>query len=204
MAAAAPSPAAGVLRRRAFALVYLTLGWNVVESAIALLAGWRAGSIALVGFGLDSVIETIAGLALLWRLRQTGEFEEQAESIAVRVVGLTFFGLAGYVGYQSVTSLWGREQPGESVVGIVLAGLSLAVMPLLGRAKRRLAVEMDSRALAAEGMETILCAWLSASLLLGLGLNAWFGWWWADPVAALLMAGFMVREGLEVWEDENA
>jgi divalent metal cation (Fe/Co/Zn/Cd) transporter len=189
-------------RRRAVRLEYLTIVWNTAEAVVALLAGTFAGSIALVGFGLDSIIETISGAALLWRLRQQGDFEQVAESRALRIVGLTFFALAAYVGYESVSDLWFRRQPGESLVGMVLAGVSLVVMPLLGRAKRRLAVKLGSRALAADGMETLLCAYLSFTLLLGLGLNAWLGWWWADPVAALVMVGFMLREGREAWRGE--
>ncbi len=189
-------------RRRAVRLEYLTIAWNTAEAVVALLAGTFAGSIALVGFGLDSIIETISGAALLWRLRQQGDFEQVAESRALRIVGLTFFALAAYVGYESVSDLWFRRPSGESVVGMVLAGVSLVVMPLLGRAKRRLAVKLGSRALAADGMETLLCAYLSFPLLLGLGLNAWLGWWWADPVAALVMVGFMLREGREAWRGD--
>ena len=119
-------------RRRAVRLEYLTIVWNTAEAVVALLAGTLAGSIALVGFGLDSIIETISGAALLWRLRQHGDFEQVAESRALRIVGLTFFALAAYVGYESASDLWFRRQPGESLVGMVLAGVSLVVMPLLG------------------------------------------------------------------------
>lgn len=184
-------------RQRAIRLEYFTIAWNALEAAVAILAGFLAGSIALVGFGLDSIIETISGATLLWRLRQRGDFEPAAESRALRIVGLTFLLLAAYVSYESITDLWSRHQPRESLVGIVLAAVSLLVMPLLGRAKRRLAVQLNSRALAADGMETYLCSYLSFALLLGLGLNAWQGWWWADPVAALAMVAFMVREGVE-------
>ena len=190
-------------RRRAVRLEYLTIVWNTAEAVVALLAGTLAGSIALVGFGLDSIIETISGAVLLWRLRQHGDFEQVAESRALRIVGLTFFALAAYVGYESASDLWFRHPPGESLVGMVLAGVSLVVMPLLGRAKRRLAVKLGSRALAADGMETLLCAYLSFTLLLGLGLTAWLGWWWADPVAALVMVGFMLREGREAWRGDS-
>lgn len=191
------------LRRRAVRLEYLTIGWNVTEALVALAAGYLAGSIALVGFGLDSVIETVSGATLLWRLRQHGDLEQVAESRALRIVGLTFFGLAAFVGYESASDLWFRRQPEQSLVGMVLAAVSLVVMPLLGRAKRRLATRLGSRALAADGMETLLCAYLSFTLLLGLGLNAWLGWWWADPVAALAMVGFMLREGREAWRGEG-
>jgi divalent metal cation (Fe/Co/Zn/Cd) transporter len=190
-------------RRQAVRLEYFTVGWNVIEAGVAIIAGVLASSIALVGFGLDSVIETVAAVALLWRLRQRGEWKEAAaESRALRIVGATFFLLAAYVTYESVRDLWLRERPQESLIGMVLAGVSLVVMPVLGTAKRRLARRMGSRALAADGMETLLCAYLSFTLLLGLGLNAWLGWWWADPVAALAMVGFMLREGWEAFEVE--
>lgn len=188
-------------RRRAVRLEWFTVSWNTVEAAVALFAGVAAGSIALVGFGLDSVIETAAAATLLWRLRQRGALEEEAESRALRIVGVTFFLLAAYVTYESVRDLWTRQQPQESLLGIALAAVSLIVMPALGVAKRRVARRLGSRALAADAMETFLCAYLSFTLLLGLGLNAWLGWWWADPVAALAMVGFMVREGLEAFED---
>jgi len=189
-------------RQQAVRLEYFTVGWNIIEAAVALVAGVLAGSIALVGFGLDSIIETISGLTLLWRLKQRGDFEAEAESHALRIVGLTFFALAAYVSYEALTDLWRLEQPRESLVGIILAAVSLVVMPLLGRAKRRVAVRLQSRALAADGMETYLCSYLSFTLLLGLGLNAWLGWWWADPVAALAMVAFMIREGVEAFRGE--
>lgn len=194
---------AEVFRQRAIRLEYFTIGWNLTEAVVALIAGFLAGSIALVGFGLDSIIETISGATLLWRLRQRGDFERAAESRALRIVGLTFFMLAAYISYESVTDLWFGHEPKESLVGIILATVSLLVMPLLGRAKRRLAVQLNSRALAADGMETYLCSYLSFALLLGLGLNAWRGWWWADPVAALAMVAFMVREGVEAFRGES-
>lgn len=202
MDAARQSVPAELWRRQAVRLEYFTVGWNILEAAVALVAGVLAGSIALVGFGLDSIIETVSGLALLWRLRQRGDFEAEAESRALRIVGLTFFALAAYVSYESITDLWRQEHPRESLVGIILAGVSLVVMPLLGRAKRRVARQLNSRALAADGMETYLCSYLSFTLLLGLGLNAWQGWWWADPVAALAMVVFMIREGVEAFRGE--
>lgn len=191
------------LRRQALRLEYFTIAWNVAEAVVAIVAGWLAGSIALVGFGLDSIIESISGVTLLWRLRQQGELEAEAESRALRIVGLTFFLLAAYVTYEAVGDLWRRAEPGESLVGIVLAAVSLVVMPLLGHRKRRVARQLGSRALAADAMETYLCSYLSFTLLLGLGLNAWLGWWWADPVAALVMVGFMIREGLEALRPEE-
>jgi divalent metal cation (Fe/Co/Zn/Cd) transporter len=189
-------------RQQALRLEYFTVGWNVIEAAVAIAAGAAAGSIALIGFGLDSIIETASGAALLWRLRQRGEFEAAAESRALRLVGLTFFALAAYITFESLRDLRGGERPEESLVGIALAAVSLVVMPVLGVFKWRLSRQMNSRALAADGMETMVCAYLSFTLLLGLGLNAWLGWWWADAAAALAMVPFMVREGLEAFRPE--
>lgn len=187
------------LAQRAIRLEYLTVGWNIVEAAVALAAGAAAGSIALEGFGLDSIVETVSGLALLWRFKQRGLAESEAERRAARLVGLTFFALAAYVGYMAVSDLWFRRQPHFSLPGMILAAASLAVMPLLGFAKRRLAKRLRSKALRADSQETLLCACLSASLLAGLGLNGWLGWWWADPGAGLVMVLWMVREGLETF-----
>ena len=191
------------LRRRAIRLEYFTVGWNIVEAAVALVAGGWASSVALIGFGLDSIIETISGFTLLWRFQQHGLEEHRAESRAVKVVGFTFFALAGYVGYEAATDLWFRRAPEFSLPGLILAALSLAIMPVLAVAKRRVARALNSRALAADSMETLLCSYLSATLLAGLMLNGLFGWWWADPVAALGMAAFMVREGIEAWRGES-
>ncbi len=191
-----------IYRRQAIRLEYFTIAWNTLEAAVAVGAGVVAGSIALVGFGLDSVIEVTAGAVLLWRLRQRGDLEVAAEVRALRIVGLTFFALAAYVTYESLTDLWFRRQPQESLLGIILAAVSLVVMPWLGRAKRRLARRLDSPALAADGMETYLCTYLSFTLLLGLGLNAAAGWWWADPAAALAMVAFILREGVWAWRGD--
>lgn len=187
-------PAALVARGRR--LEYLTIVWNCLESLLAIGAGWLAGSIALVGFGVDSVIESLSGLALLWRL-QDGERGEQREQAALRFVGVSFLLLAAYVAFDALHSLLRREPPEASYAGIALALLSLAVMPLLARAKRRVAAQLNSRALAADSKQTDLCAWLSAILLGGLLLNALLGWWWADPVAALVMVPIIAREGIQ-------
>jgi divalent metal cation (Fe/Co/Zn/Cd) transporter len=184
-------------RRWAVWLECITVGWNALEAAVAIGAGLMVASIALVGFGLDSVVETASGLAVLWRFRQRGLAENTAELRAARFVGITFFALAAYVGYEAVTDLWMRHEARFSLPGMVLAFAALVVMPILGLAKRRLAWRLGSRALAADGMESILCAYLSATLIVGLALNGWLGWWWADPLAALLITGFMVREGIE-------
>lgn len=191
------------LRQRAIRLEYFTVGWNIVEAAVALAAGGVASSTALIGFGLDSIVETSSGVALLWRFKQRRLDDHKAESRATRLVALTFFALAAYVGYESGADLWLRRTPEFSLPGTILASLSLIVMPVLGMAKRRLARRLQSRALAADGMETLLCAYLSATLLVGLGMNGLFGWWWADPLAGLVIAGFMVREGLETWRSES-
>lgn len=193
--------------RRALALVALTAAYNALEAVIALAAGLRAGSIALIGFGLDSVIELAAALAVLYRMaaERAGAPHERVERVERRVrrfVGWTFVLLAGYVTLEAGAGLWRRETPGESVLGIALAVVSLIVMPVLAWAKLRAATALGSRALAAEARETLACAYLSACLLLGLGLHAALGWWWADPVAALGMVPWLVHEAREAMEDD--
>ena len=184
--------------RRGRRLEYLTIGWNSLEAFIAIGAGLVAGSIALVGFGFDSVIEVSSGVILLWRLSGNDE----REKIALRLIGVSFFALAAYVAFDAVKSLWFRESPEESYIGIALAALSLIVMPILARAKRRVAANLNSRALEADSRQTDICAYLSAILLAGLGLNALFGWWWADPFAALLMIPIIAKEGIEALRGE--
>ncbi len=176
-----------------------TLAYNSIEGLVAIAAGLAAGSIALVGFGLDSVIELAASVTALWRLRADFDPDrrEHAERVALRVIGALFIGLAVYIAADAGMALLRREAPNESTVGIVLAALSLIVMPLLARAKRRVAIRMGSGALAAEAKQTSLCAYLSAILLGGLLLNAILGWWWADPVAGLAMVPIVAREGIE-------
>jgi divalent metal cation (Fe/Co/Zn/Cd) transporter len=180
---------------------YFTVGWNVIEGIVAIAAGVIAGSIALVGFGLDSYIEVASGLVLIWRLRKHGfsneEEEEAAEKKAILFVGVTFFVLALYVTYESGKKLLLQEHPDESLIGIILAIVSLIVMPLLAVYKKQIAAQINSRALRADALETLACSYLSLALLLGLGANALFGWWWADPVAALAMVYFLVKEGWE-------
>jgi cation diffusion facilitator family transporter len=190
------------LLRRAVWLVGLTLAYNLVEAGIAIWAGSAAGSIALLGFGLDSVIECAASAVLLWRLSvelRGGDEErvETAERRSRRFVGLTFLALAAYILVESVVTLVSGDHPQPSVPGIVLAAVSLAVMPLLGWAKLRTAKRLGSRALQAEAEETLACAYLSLTLLVGLVLNAAAGWWWADPVAALAMVPWLLKEGVE-------
>jgi len=184
---------------------YFTVGWNVIEGVIAIAAGVIAGSIALVGFGLDSYIEVASGSVLIWRLRKHGfsdeEGEAAAESKAILFVGITFFVLALYVIYESGKTLFFQEQPGESLIGIILAIVSLMVMPFLAVWKKKIADEINSRALRADALETLACSYLSFTLLVGLAANALFGWWWADPLAALAMVYFLVKEGTEAVQE---
>lgn len=184
-------------RRRAIRLEYFTVAWSVVEIVVSIVAGVMAHSIALIAFGLDSVMEVASGLALLWRFTQQGMEDERADSRAVKIVGITFLLLSAYAGTEAAGDLWFHRAPKTSVAGMVLAGAALIVMPLLGIAKRRLARLLGSRALSADSTETFFCSYFSATLLVGLALNAGLGWWWADPVAALIMAVLMLREGLE-------
>jgi divalent metal cation (Fe/Co/Zn/Cd) transporter len=187
--------------RRGHLLQYATIAWNAGECLVALGAGALAGSVALVGFGLDSAIEVAASLAALWRLRRDADpaRREAAERQALAGIGACFLLLAAFVGYQAVSSLVAGHAPEESWTGIGLAALSLVVMPLLARAKRRVARRLGSGALEAETRQTEFCAYLSAILLAGLGLNATLGWWWADPVAGLGMLPLIAREGWEAW-----
>ena len=190
---------------RGIRLEYITVGWNVVEGAVAVLAGLLAGSVALVGFGVDSAIESSSGAVLLWRLRveQTGKNVERAEQTALKLVGASLLLLAAYVTFDAIKTLVTREQPQRSILGIVLSALSLIVMPLLAKAKRRTAAELNSAALHADSRQTSICAYLSAILLGGLLLNAALGWWWADPVAALAMVPIIVQEGREALKGET-
>jgi divalent metal cation (Fe/Co/Zn/Cd) transporter len=183
-------------------LEYFTVGWNLIEAAVALGAGLFAGSIALIGFGIDSLIETSSGAVLLWRL-QEGEEGEKRERMALKLVGISLLVLAAYVAIDATKGLILREPPERSLVGIILAAVSLVVMPLLAWAKRRVAAKLNSQALVADSHQTDICAYLSAILLVGLGLNGLFGWWWADPIAALAMVPIIVKEGLEALRGES-
>jgi divalent metal cation (Fe/Co/Zn/Cd) transporter len=180
-------------------LQYVTMAWNSAEAVVALTAGFFAGSIALVGFGFDSVIEVTSGAAALWRLGHDSDEvkREAAERRSLRIIGICFLILAAYVLFESAGGLVEGKAPQRSIVGIIIAALSLAVMPLLVRYKRQVARRLTSGALEAETRQTRLCAYLSAILLAGLGLNAWWGWWWADPVAGLGMVPLIAWEGLE-------
>jgi divalent metal cation (Fe/Co/Zn/Cd) transporter len=187
------------LVRRSLFLNYSTLAYNSLEGLVAILAGVAAGSIALVGFGLDSLIEVSASLAALWRLYRDNDerHRARAELVTLRIIGALFLALAAYVAVDALQALYTRTAPDESLVGIVLATLSLGIMPILARAKRRVALALGSGALVAEARQTLFCTYLSAILLAGLLLNAAVGWWWADPLAALVMVPIIAREGLE-------
>ena len=189
-------------------LEWFTIAYNVLEGVAAIGFGLLAGSIALVGFGFDSAIEVAAAGIVVWRLRvqlrhDDPEAHEAAEMRALRLVGVTFLLLAAYVLYESVGSLIGREAPSESLPGIVIAALSLIVMPALAWAKRRAAGRIGSGAMRADSVQTAVCAWLSFALLLGLGLHSAFGWWWADPIAALIMVPLMLKEGTGALRGES-
>ncbi len=194
------------LVRRGLQLSYATLAYNCLEGIIAILAGLVAESIALVGFGADSLIEVTASLTAIWRLRSDSDpgRKERSERISLRFIGTLFLALAAYVAADAIQALIRRQAPDASVVGLVLAAASLVVMPILANAKRKVAVAMDSGALAAESRQTMLCTYLSAILLGGLILNAALGWWWADPVAALVMVPIIAREGIDAVRDRTA
>ena len=188
-----------VFVRRGLRLEFLTLGWNSLEALIAVIAGILAGSIALVGFGIDSVIECVSGAVLVWRLRTDADAHrrEQVEQTALRLVGISFLLLALYVAYEAASTLLKRDAPEQSVPGIVLAIASLIVMPILARAKRKVAQGLSSNAMHADSRQTDLCAYLSAILLGGLLLNVVVGWWWADPAAGLIMVPIIAKEGVD-------
>jgi divalent metal cation (Fe/Co/Zn/Cd) transporter len=180
-------------------LEYFTVGWNAIEGVVAVVSGVIAGSIALVGFGLDSFIEVTSGLTLLWRMSVDADVHrrELNEKRALRIVGACFLLLAAYVAYESASDLWSKTAPEHSVPGIILACVSLIVMPLLSRAKRRVGRALGSAAMHADARQTEFCTYLSAILLFGLLLNATFGLWWADPLAGLVMVPIIAKEGVE-------
>jgi divalent metal cation (Fe/Co/Zn/Cd) transporter len=193
------------LYRRGLFLEYVTVVYNALEAALSIAFGYLAGSIALVGFGLDSVVESLSGFILIWRLSRHGRItkveEQRAEKKAMKFVAVTFFILGFYILYQSVKNLALREMPDPSLPGIVIALVSLAVMPILSIAKRRVGEQIRSGALIADAKETLACSFLSVALLLGLGLNYLLGWWWADSVAGIFIVLFLIHEGLESWRE---
>ena len=198
-----------MLLRRGLRLEFFTVGWNILEGLVALGAGVVAGSIALIGFGVDSFVESVSGTILIWRLaaETRGTLDEVAvervEHRAERLVGVAFLVLAAYVAFEAVRTLAAQEHPVASPVGIVLTALSIVVMLWLARAKRQTGEALGSRALIADSMQTYACWYLSVVALAGLGLNALLGWWWADPLSALAIAVLLVREGLEAVRGED-
>lgn len=183
------------LTRRGFWLEYASMAWMAVEAAVAITSGIIASSIALVGFGLDSVIEFAASAVVVWQLRGGNE---EREARAVRLIGITFFLLAAYLSAESIYNLIDQARPGQSAAGIAVTAAALLVMPSLALAKHRTGTALGNRTLIADAAESAFCAFTSGAALLGVGLNAWLGWWWADPAAALVIAALAVKEGLEV------
>jgi divalent metal cation (Fe/Co/Zn/Cd) transporter len=193
--------------RHALNLENVTVGWNVVEGVVGVTAALAAGSVALLGFGIDSFVETASRLVLIWRLRSEGERAdaheiERLDRRAQRLVAASLFLLAAYVGADAIHALYASQRPQPTAVGVVLTAVSLAVMWWLARAKKRAAAQLGSRALEADAFQTTACWWLSLVALAGLGLNAAWGFWWADPAAALGMTFFLVREGREAWQGD--
>lgn len=189
------------LGRRAKILAGVSVTYNVIEAVVAIAAGLVAGSVALVGFGLDSVVEVSSGLIILWQFSH--RIPESRERRALRLLALSFFALAAYVGWESARALIVGSEPDASPVGIVLASVSLIVMPFISYAQRRTGRALGSNAVYADGTQTLLCTYLSAVLLVGLLLNATLGWSWADPIAGLVIAAVAVREGIEAWKGEG-
>lgn len=178
-------------------LEYFTIGWNLLEGLVAVMAGIIAGSISLIGFGIDSFIEVTSGSVLLWRMSVDldSKNRERNERLSLRIVGLCFLALAAYVAVEALSNLRNRKAPDHSIPGIVLASASLIVMPLLSRAKKRVGAQLGSRAMNADAKQTDFCFYLSAILLVGLAINATLGWWWADPISAVVMVPIILREG---------
>jgi cation diffusion facilitator family transporter len=206
VSAAATAARREELHRRGLVLERFTVAWNVIEGLVAMGAGLLTGSVSLVAFGGDSFIEVISAVALLWRLRKAGpqasaEQRGAAERKALYLVSATFFLLAAYISYEAVGALLSREGPENSTVGLVLSVVSLLVMPALAYGKQRTGREMGSEALRADAVETWVCSYLSLALLVGVGLNAAFGWWWADPAVALAMLPVILWQGWETLEE---
>ncbi|MGC4119945.1 MAG: cation transporter [Myxococcales bacterium] len=189
-------------------LEYFTVGWNIIEGLVSVAAALAAGSVALLGFGIDSFVETTSGAILIWRLlaerkARSHEEIERLDQRAHKLVGLSLFLLAAYVAFDAAHALYQQERPEPTLVGIGITTLSLAMMGWLARAKRRAARGLGSKALEADSFQTTACFWLSLITLGGIGLNAMLGWWWADPVAALAMTWFLVAEGRQAWRGED-
>jgi len=197
---APPAADRAVLVRRARLLAWIGVGWHVIEAAIAILAGLAASSIALIGFGADSLIESAAGFIVLWRFASSSP---GAERRAQQLIAISFYVLAAYVAIEATRALTGGDEPATSWVGIGLAAFTAATMPPLAIAKARVGAKLNSSATTSEGRQNMLCAYLSLGLLAGLGANALLGWWWADPVTALAIAAIAVREGRDAWRGED-
>lgn len=200
-------PATTSLHKKALLLEWFTVGYNVLEGVFSIVAGYLSGSIALIGFGLDSAIESASGIILIWRLSVTGkvspEQEEKIEKRAVFLVGISFFILGAYVFFEAARKLYLHEHPDPSLFGIVIAALSAVIMPLLSYSKLSIARKMKSKSLEADSRQTFICSLLSIALLIGLGLNFLWGIWWADPLSALVIVVFIVREGFEALREER-
>jgi divalent metal cation (Fe/Co/Zn/Cd) transporter len=197
-------PNRGALVRRARLLAAFGVAWHVLEAAVAILAGLAASSVALVGFGADSLVESAAGIIVLWRFAARRITSERAEQRAQRLIGVSFYVIAAYVAVEAVRSLVGGDEPSVSWVGIGLAAVTAVTMPPLAMAKARVGAALSSAATASEGRQNMLCAYLSVGLLVGLGANAALGWWWADPAVALVIAAVAVREGRQAWQGEDS
>lgn len=191
------------LKRRALFLSYFTVIYNLLEGIVSVAAGLLAGSISLVGFGFDSFVESLSGGVMIWRFsprnKLSDEQEEKIERQAEKFVGVTFFALAAYVLYESVKNLVIHEVPEISILGFAITILSLIIMPALYLAKRETGKKLESKSLIADSKETLACFYLSAAVFIGLVLNAWLGWWWADQAVGLLIAYFLIKEGREAW-----
>ena len=201
---APPAPTTGrraVLSRRIRLLVAATITYNIIEAVVAISAGRIASSSALIGFGLDSIVEVLSAAAVAWQF--AGRDPEAREKTALRLIAFSFFGLAAFVTFDAVRTLLGASEPQHSMVGIILAAVSLAVMPFLSWAQRRAGRELGSRSAVADSKQTLLCTSLSGVLLVGLLLNSTLGWSWADPIAALVIAAVAVKEGLEAWKGDS-
>lgn len=201
MIAAAPAPEQrDVLRRRIRIVVAITITWNIIEAIVALFAGVAASSAALIGFGLDSIVEVLSAAAVAWQF--SARDPEKREKFALRVIAVSFFGLATYVSVDAVLSLLGMREAEHSPAGIAIAALSLVVMPFLSWFERRTGRELGSASAVADSKQTLICTYLSAALLVGLLLNSLLGWAWADSIAALVIAVVAVREGIEAWKGD--
>jgi divalent metal cation (Fe/Co/Zn/Cd) transporter len=197
------APDRRALVRRAKLLAWGGIGWHFIEFAIALAAGIAVSSIALIGFGADSLVESVAGFIVLWRFADRRSYSESAERRAQQLIAISFFLLAAYVGAEAIRTLIAGDHPGASWVGIGLAAFTAPTMPLLALAKRRVGNRLGSAATVQEGVQNMVCAYLSVALLVGLLANALFSWWWADPAAALFIAAVAAREGRESWRGKG-